>query len=220
MELLKAIKGRRSIRAFTDKKVEKNIIDKIIDAANHAPSGGNYQLCRFIIIDNVDLKNKIVDMGGAIFIKDAPLVILVTYDKRIGNFQYKDYIQSASAAIQNMLLMAYSLGLGSCWACQLPPKNQLRKLLKIPSVYDPIACVVMGYPSRIPNKHPRKNKVDDIISYNKFNFKVEKIWNKDVRVLPRWAYLILRWVYMRLPIFFRKSLRPFVEKKFVKKFHN
>ena len=91
---------------------------KVIEAGMWAPSACNLQNWKFIVIDNQNLKEKLVDWGAAIFIKHAPMAILVLYDNRTANIEYQDHIQSAAAAIQNMLLAAISLELGTCWICQ------------------------------------------------------------------------------------------------------
>ena len=127
MELKEAISKRRSTRKFSDKEISRDVLEEIITAGNLAPSGCNNQDWRFVIIDSPSLKARIVEEGGAKFIQEATLGILVTYNNCSDNLEYRDYIQSASAAIQNMLLAATSLGVGSCWICQLPLKSTLRR---------------------------------------------------------------------------------------------
>lgn len=212
MELIDIIKKRRSVREFEDKEISKDMIEAIIEAANFAPSASNLQLWRFIIVEDKEIKNKLVDMGGAIFIKDVPLGILVLYDNQTNNIEYSDHVQSAAAAIQNMLLMADYIGLGACWICQLPPKKQMRRLFGVPSYYDPIAYIALGYPRRYPKPHPRENKITDIISHNRFDFAPRRR-NRRYRI-ERMAIFI----YFKLPLWFKKMTRPFVEKKFIKKF--
>lgn len=211
MELFKAIKGRRSIRKYSKEKVSKETIQKIIEAASWAPSACNIQGWKFIIVDNDYTKQKIVDSGGAIFIKDAPIGILVLYDKRTVNPEYLDYLASGSAAIQNLLLAAHSFGLGTCWVNMLPPKRQLRKLFNIPSYYDILGYVTLGCPAEKPEPQPRK-KTEEIMSYNSFNFKEEKV--KKVMMKKAGAK-----IFFNLPTPIKKSLRNIIENRFVKKFN-
>lgn len=212
MELIDIVKRRRSVREFQDKEISKDMIEMIIEAANFAPSACNFQLWKFIVVKDERIKNRLVDMGGAIFIKDAPLGILVLYDNQTNNIEYSVHIQSAAAAIQNMLLMADHMGLGGCWICQLPPKKQLRKLFGIPFYYDPIAYITLGYPKRYPKPHPRENRITDIISYDRFDFPPRRR-NRRYKI-ERMAIFI----YFKLPLWFKRMTRPFVEKKFIKKF--
>jgi nitroreductase len=132
MQLEEAIKNRRSIRKFTDKKIEKELLDKIISAGQHAPSHCNTQGWKFIIIDDEKIKNKIFENGGSFVVKDAPYGILTIYNSALSdNVEYSDYIQSSAAAIENMLLTIHDLGLGGCWVCHLPRKKTLNKILNI-----------------------------------------------------------------------------------------
>jgi len=195
MDLKNIIYKRRSIRNFLEKPIEREKIKQIIEAGNQAPSACNLQGWRFKILNDSE-KQQIVKFGGADFIKHAPLAIIVTYIK--SDNPYKDNIQSASACIQNMILMATSLGIGSCWVCHLPPKWRLKHLLNIPSHYDPITCVVFGYPKYDLKKVERKYKYQDLFKFR----------TKNKRS-------ILKYFYTRQPI------RPkIIEKKFTKRFQN
>lgn len=213
MDLDKAIKDRQSIRNFIDRSIEKEKIEKIIEAGTMAPSACDIQGWRFIVINNEKLKEKIVDAGGAHFIKKAPIGILILYDNRTDNVEYQDYIQSASAAIQNMLLTAHSLGLGCCWVCHLPTKKQIRNLLKIPWNYDPIAYIAIGYYKKEPRRRPRRHKTNKLIAYNVFDFN-EKTPSK-IELKSR-IKRVLRSTYLRLPSPIKKILKPLERKVEVK----
>ena len=210
MDVFNAIYKRRSIRKFLDKEIELEKLKKIISAANFAPSACNIQGWKFIIIKNKKLKQRLVNAGTIEFIKYAPIGILVLYDNRSENSEYYDYIQSASAAIQNMLLAAHSLGIGSCWICHLPSKQTLRRILKIPQNYDPIAYIPIGYPNVKPKMLKRKYDFNTLVSVDKFIFK-DKIPTKVIakRLIKRTAFRI----YRIMP--FKKYLLP-ITKKFEK----
>jgi nitroreductase len=218
MELSEAIKTRRSIRVFKDQKVDKETVEKIVEAGTNAPSNCNTQGWRFIIVDDQKIKDKIYENGGTVLIKKAPMGILATYDNRTKNLEYKDYIQSAAAAMQNMFLTATSLGIGMCWLNHLPAKRRLRKILNIPRHYSPIGYFIMGYPINNPAPVQRKYTLDKIMSYNSFgeNMAVEKI-SATKLLLQR----IFTKVYHWTPLFIKKSfLNKFLDKHFVKKFEN
>lgn len=95
--------------------------------------------------------------------------ILVLYDNRIDNVEYRDNLQSAAAAIENMLLKATELGVAACWVCNLPAKGKLRRLFGIPSHYDPIALVTLGHSDKPVREMPRKYKVEQILHRNAFD---------------------------------------------------
>jgi len=212
MDIFSAIKGRRSVRLFTKKPISKKIVHKIVEAGNWAPSACNRQAWRFIIINNPEAKKRIVDAGTAYFVKNAPLLILITYDNRTDNLEYLDHIQSAAACIQNMNLAAYALGIGTCWVNNLPAKKSLRKLLRIPSYFEPIALLALGHYERLPQPLPRQNRIEELISMNRFAFKTKKISKGKLT-----AKRIVRKLYVRLPARLKKELDPFA-RKFEKRF--
>ncbi|MFA6215854.1 MAG: nitroreductase family protein [Patescibacteria group bacterium] len=218
MELELAIKTRRSVRKFKNQPVGRELIEKLTDLANYAPSACNVQGWKFIVVDKQELKDQIVDNGGSILIKNAPVGILVIYDKRTKNLIYQDHIQSGSAAIQNLSLGAADLGLGSCWLCHLPTPKKLRKIFKIPAYYQPIAFIMLGYPETGTKTVPRKYDLKQIMSYNRFSddWPKEKI-NPIILLVKR----ILVKIYYLTPRFIKKILfNNLLDKKFVKKFDN
>jgi len=216
MDIQNAIKNRRSVRKFLPKPVEPKIINRIIESANWAPSACNIQGWRFIVVDDQKLKEKIVEQGGAKLIKDAPLGILVVYDQRTENLEYQDHIQSASAAIQNLLLSAYNQGLGSCWTCHLPNKEELKRIFNIPPSHTPVAYVALGYPAGEPQTVSRHYELNQIIGHNKFP--ADSVISASIEKLS--AKRTLRKIYFFLPAPFKKLVAPLVDKYFTKKFNN
>lgn len=218
MDLIEAIKTRRSIRVFQDRNVDDEVVKKIIELASLAPSACNVQGWRFIVINDDKIKQEIVDKGGTIIIKNAPVGILVVYDNRSKNIEYRDYIQSASAAIQNIHLAAKNFSLGSCWVCHLPSQRSLRKILNIPRHFSPVAYVLLGYAKNEPVEVLRKYSLEKIISYNSFSKDLAVDDISKVKVLIE---RVLVRIYFLIPTFIKvKFLNKFLDKKFVKKFKN
>ena len=124
MTLEEAIYGRRSIRKFNDKEVPELLIRSLIDAAIHAPSACNLQGWKFLVVRKGDRK---VFHNEILF--HAPAIIFVAYKNDANSTTgtlHKDYVQSAAAAIENLLLMAYNKGLGACWICDIPESTVLQ----------------------------------------------------------------------------------------------
>lgn len=218
MDFFSLIKTRRSVRIFQKKEVDQKTVRKIIEMATYAPSACNIQGWRFIVIDDQKKKEEIVNMGGSINIKKAPLGILVLYDNRTKNIQYADHIQSAAAAIQNLLLAVHYLGLDACWICHLPPKNQLRKIFKIPKTLSPIAYIMIGYKKNEPVIVPRKHNLNQIISFNSFSPNTPL---ENTSALKLFLLKILMKIYFLIPNWIkRKWLNQYLDKRFVKKFEN
>lgn len=217
-DFIQILKGRRSVRYFSSQPVERETIERMVELATWAPSASNRQEWRFIVIKDQAIKEQIVDLGGSVTIKSAPVVILALYSNQTTNLEYQDHIQSAAAAIQNLLLAAWYLGLGTCWICHLPRKSLLRRLLSVPRSFDPVAAVLLGYPLKPCKKVSRKYNAREIIGFDRFDFPGAQQSSKD-SFLP--LRRVLLFAYGRLPLFFkRKWVNRFLDKKFVKKFEN
>jgi len=173
MDVLEAIKGRRSIRTFKSKEVTQETVEKIIDAVRWAPSAGNIQPWEFIIIREPEIKRRLVEAAlDQTFIEEAPVVIVVCANENRSSQGYGIRgktlycIQDTAAAIQNLLLTAYSFGLGACWIGAFE-EEEARETLKIPSGIRPIAIIPVGYPAETPP--PRsKRPMSQIVHYETF----------------------------------------------------
>jgi nitroreductase len=208
MDLTCAIKKRRTIRKFSKKKVDHSTITKLIESAIYAPSACNMQAWKFIIIESSRKMDKMIALGTAKWIKNAPLGILVIYrnDVTINGKLYKDHYQSSAAAIQNILLEATNLGLGACWICDLPRPKYIRAIFNIPKQFDIIAYIALGYPCddnsnlsliHYGNKsdfqnHTRKYNISQVINYNSF-----KKQDSDCTFLPAKKYLLLKHIFLK-----------------------
>ena len=205
------------MRNFTSQPVDKELIVKLVELATHAPSACNIQGWHFIVVDDEKIKNWLVDEGGSVVIKNAPAGILILYDNRTKNTEYQDHIQSAAAAIENLLLGATYHNLGACWICHLPPKNRVRQIFSIPKHMDPIAYLLLGHKEKISVDMPRKYQVEQMISHNRYNGRVNEKNNQPIL----WIKKILMKIYYLAPLAIKKGfLNKYIDKKFVKKFKN
>lgn len=217
MEVFKAIKERRSVRVFKSKEVEPAKIEKIVEMAVWAPSACNRQGWKFLVLKGRQL-DKLIGEGTASFVKDAPLAILVLYEKATDNEEYHDSIQSAAAAIQNMHLAAFSLGLGSCWVANLPTKEKLVKIFEIPDFYEPVALVAIGYPKNSPVVIKRKYSIKELLFYNRIKFSPkegERLKKEKRKLFLRGK---IRKIYERFPQSWKKVLAPLASRFEKKKF--
>jgi len=173
MNVLEAIKGRRSIRAFKNQGVPAEIVEELIDAARWAPSAGNIQPWEFIIVRKPRIKRRLVETAlDQMFIEEAPVVIVVCADEERSSQGYGVRgktlycIQDTAAAMQNIHLTAYSLGLGTCWVGAFR-EEETRKILKIPRGMRPVAIIPVGYPAEAPTARMRKS-TSQIVHYETF----------------------------------------------------
>ena len=172
MEVKDCLLSRRSIRIFTDETVTEDCIRDIVNAGIHAPSACNFAAWKFILIspDTPGEIRKAMENKIAI---DAPYGLLVTYrnDLYVSGRVFGDYIQSAAAAIENMLLYINSIGLGACWLCGIP-KN-----------FSVIGYVAFGHPDKdnIATQWQMTYHYGDEKSFRKHNprYSIEQVLCKD-----------------------------------------
>ena len=143
---------RRSIRRYKKQIVEKEKIETLLHAAMYAPSAVNKQPWHFIIIDNRDFLNRIMEIHpNASMLKTANLAILICGDETLQHD--KGYwIADCGAATENILLAAESLNLGSCWIGIYPREfrmTEIKKLFNLPQYIQPFALVSIGYPDEV-----------------------------------------------------------------------
>jgi nitroreductase len=165
MENLNYIIDRRSIRRFTDQKVDNLTLKEILRAAMYAPSAVNKQPWHFVVIDDPTMLRKIMEIHPhAGMLQTASHAIVVCGDEEL---QHDDgyWVVDCGAATQNLLLAAHTLGLGTCWVGLQPReerKTSFSRLLSLPPQVKPFAMVALGYPkenkSRPQRFHPGKVK--------------------------------------------------------------
>lgn len=173
MDVLEAIKGRRSIRTFTDQPVSEEEVKTLIDAARHAPSAGNMQPWEFIIVRKPEVKREIaVAALNQGFIEEAPVVIVACANIERSGSGYGSRgamlycIQDTAAATQNILLTAYAMGLGTCWVGAFK-EEEVKKALGIPDGVRPVTIIPVGRSTAKPLQRPRR-PINDIVHYERF----------------------------------------------------
>jgi nitroreductase len=173
MDVFEAIKGRRSIRAFQNRDIPPETVDRLIDAARWAPSAGNIQPWEFIIVRKPETKRKLAEAAlEQTFIEEAPVVIVVCADENRSSQGYGTRgktlycLQDTAAATQNIHLAAYALGLGTCWVGAFR-EDEAKKILNIPSGVRPVAIIPVGYPAEKPQPRNRR-PINQITHYESF----------------------------------------------------
>ena len=157
MDILEAIKGRRSIRTYKKQDVPNAVIEKLINLACFAPSAGNMQPWEFIIVRKIEIKKNLAKCAfNQTFLNEAPILIIVCANEsrssqRYGNRGKSLYcIQDTAAAIQNILLAAHSFGLSTCWVGAFN-ENIAKEILNIPLKIRPVAIITIGYGAETPS---------------------------------------------------------------------
>ena len=165
MSLIDLMLSRRSIRRYENKDIPEEVLKQILEAGRQAPSAANRQPIRFVIVNDDDMLKNLCDTLVSRFVKAAPAAIVGCADVK-SLLTGKWAIVDATIAMQNMVIAAWTLGIGSCWigACK---EEKVKELLKIPDKWKVVALVTLGYPAEQPK--PRKKKsFEEMFSFNTF----------------------------------------------------
>ncbi len=169
MDVMEAIKERRSIRAFKDKDVEEEKLNKILEAGRLAPSASNRQEWRYIIVKDKSMREKLACAAcNQDFIAQAPIVIVCCADTNdhVMRCGQKCYPIDLAISIDHMTLAAVKLGLGTCWIGAFY-EDEVKKLLNIPERIRVVNLLPLGYPSHQPSPTKRK-LLKEIIYYEEW----------------------------------------------------
>lgn len=164
MDVLDAIKSRRSIRAYEARDVEEEKLKNVLEAGRLSPSASNRQERRFVILKDAATRKALSEAAkNQTFVAQAPVVIAACsvetdYIMMCGQYAYS--IDTA-IAVDHMTLAAVEQGLGTCWIGAFDEKK-VRKILKIPDNIRVVALLPLGYPAAIPHPTPRKS-IDEIV---------------------------------------------------------
>jgi len=159
MEIFQAIRDRRSIRKFKSDPIPEGILDKIVEAGRLAPSAGNLQRRKFVVLTGEAKRNFNVPTIGRFKLGDEPALIVVCADTTpIEKYGDKGelYLQmDCAASIMSMMLVAHSLGLGTCWVGSFDGEVA-KRLLRLPENLRPLTLIPIGFPDEKPEMPSRK----------------------------------------------------------------
>ena len=163
-EVIKNIEERRSIRKYKKDMIPKEIIEKVVETGTYAPSGMGMQSSIIIAITNENLRDKLSKLNAKIMEVDtdpfygAPVVLVVLAKKNIPTHVY-----DGSLVMENLMLAASSLGIGSCWIHRAKEEfetdegKEILKSLGIEDEYEGIGHCILGYKDEEGTLKPRKD---------------------------------------------------------------
>jgi nitroreductase len=155
VDILNLLKSRRSIRIYQERPVPQELLLQILEAGRWAPTGANLQPWHFVVVTDSETRKQIGDVARFFFIKSshvekAPVVIALGFDTRKGKYGRYD----VTLAGGNMLTMAESLGLGTCWIGAFD-EPKVKEILEIPESIEVIGLITLGYSEEKPEVPPR-----------------------------------------------------------------
>lgn len=172
--------NRQSDRVYKTAPVEKEKIDRILEAARLAPSACNAQPWKFIVIDNPEIKGKLADttsskmLGINHFTKQAPIHIVVVMEEANFTSNFGSLVKrkhfpliDIGIAAEHICLAAVAEGLGSCMIGWFD-EAAVKKLLSIPKSKRPILIITIGYPENEVPREKRRKPIEEIVSFNTY----------------------------------------------------
>lgn len=166
MNVLEAIRNRRSIRSYLAKEVEEEKINLILEAGRWAPSASNKQAWHFIVVRDLKIRKKLAEAHPqGRWMDQSPVVIVALGDPEK---HPKYHLCDPHNAVQNMLLAAFSLGLATCWmgVRDASVEPEFREILDIPESLRVICAVSVGY-SDVDRSSSRQS-IENIVSWDKY----------------------------------------------------
>ena len=169
MEALDAILTRRSVRSYNNKNIGNELINILLKTGFSAPSAGNQQPWHFIIIKDRETLDKITEiLPNGQMLKKANCAIFICGDLSVE--KYKGYwILDCSAATENILISARSLGLGSCWLGVYPREERIKNLkllFNLPDHIIPFSVLSLGFTDEMQEESDRFN--DERVHWEKW----------------------------------------------------
>ncbi len=172
MDFLSLAKQRCSVRKYKKDAVEKEKLDKILEAARVAPTAANIQSHRLLVVSSNEGLQK---LGKGVNYHGAPLAIIVCGDHAnvfVRPYDKKDMVSIDATIVANHIVFeAEDLGLSSCWLTYFEP-SIIRSQFNIPNNLEPVAIIALGYADTTkasPDRHSRDRKaVEDFVYYESF----------------------------------------------------
>ena len=167
-DVIDAILDRRCVRKFSSEPIPDATIGRIMEAAVHAPSGGNLQPWEFYVVLNQEKRAALAEAAyGQSLLAEAPVAVVVCAVPQMSGAKYGQRgmtlycLQDTAAAVQNILLAATGYGLGSCWVGAFD-ENRVLEALELPVNLRPVAIIPIGYTEDRPAK-PARRPVDEVV---------------------------------------------------------
>lgn len=170
MNVMEAIRTRRSIRSYQNKPVEDDKLLRVLEAARLAPSASNRQEWRFVVVRDARTRQKLMEAAkGQRFIGQAPVVIAccAETDNHVMTCGQMCYPIDAAIAIDHMTLAAVEEDLGTCWVGAFYA-DQVKEILGIPDDVPVVELLTLGYPAVVPRSTSRLS-LDEIVKYERWS---------------------------------------------------
>ena len=171
MEVYDAIKARKSVRSYDEKPVPSEVLERVLEAGQMAPSASNVQPWHFIVV--TDQQKRVALSAGryAKFLKNTPVVLVGLGDREAAP---EWHVVDVTIALENIVLAATAEGLGSCWIGSFH-ESEVKAALSIPDRWEVVAMLALGYEKEkmdlaraIVTRIRKRKTLSEIVSYESF----------------------------------------------------
>jgi nitroreductase len=166
MDVMEAIRRRRSIRSYAGREVEDEKLNAVLEAGRLAPSANNRQEWKFVVVKDKALRGKLSDAAkGQRFVAEAPVVIVAcaVETEKVMSCGQLAYPIDLAIAVDHMTLKAVEEGLGTCWIGAFY-EDKVKSAIGIPENVKIVALLPLGYPASVSSNYMRK-PLDEIVCY-------------------------------------------------------
>ena len=170
MTVLEAIRKRYSCRAYQDRKIEREKLDIIFEAARLAPSARNTQDWRFVVVTDEETKRQVAATTNrpAVFEKAGAIIVACSNSDYVMRCGQAIAPIDVAIALEHICLQAAELGLGTCWIGSFEPAK-VEQILNIPDDIVIIELMAIGYPAD-SKPEPKREPIEKIVCYEKWTF--------------------------------------------------
>lgn len=171
MDLLNLIKTRRSIRSFTDESVSDDTLEQLVEAGCWAPTASNMQAWQFVVVRERDTIKKLQRFAPGLFVA-PPAFIVICVDRNRAFAKCGDMgrdllcVFDACMAAQNIMLLAHSMGLGTC-VLRSFDQQAFQILLDLPEQVTPELVITVGVPKNVP-KAPERRPLGEVLHFERW----------------------------------------------------
>ena len=166
MTIHELIKARRSVRAYRDKAIAEEVLERVLESARWAPSARNLQPWKLLVVRDEGVRRKLaVAASEQMFIAQAPVVVVaVALDpERIFSCEVPGYPVDVSIAVDHLSLAATGEGLGTCWIAAFD-QDKVARLMGLPADQKVVVLMPMGYAADEPVARERKG-LGELVEY-------------------------------------------------------
>ena len=167
MDIYDLIRLRKSVRSYLSKEIEEDKLARVLEAGRLAPSAGNRQEWRFVIVKDENTRRKVADASNHAFIAEAPVIIAccAETDGHLMPCGLPSFSIDVAIAIDHITLAAAAEGLGTCWIGGFNAEKA-KAALNIPDGVEVVELLPIGYPVDPSEVDKKRKTIDEIVRYD------------------------------------------------------